>query len=126
VPKGYKRKVLIEAMSFHKLQDLCKKKGWVIPSMEDIINIEHESIWVSDKPKCFDDDDPNDYATLLFRNGKMTVANRNFKENCIVLKKDVCFWKDGKTECGYTVGDIGNDWKFCPYCSLKITEEKDY
>ncbi len=78
-------KTLVKKFSYNGLMDLCAKKGWRIPSSEDVKDesLEYETIWLSDEPE------KNDIETHAFvlDDGVMKTANKKFMYNAVVVRE---------------------------------------
>lgn len=77
-------KKLIAKVSYDQLQDICDKKGWRIPTFEEIKDFDYgyRTIWVSDEPER----DPNTHRSVL-DNGNMKISNRGFLYNAVVIRE---------------------------------------
>ncbi len=99
-----KFKALVKKFSYNQLKELCDKKDWMIPSLEDLKKItkeelkdigfdeDYDLVWINNdlyKEDLREYNDENYKYLYSLNHKKIIIANMRFIEKCIVIKKEI-------------------------------------
>ena len=84
-------KSLVKSFGFTSLALLCKKKGWRIPTLEEIRKhkdqLEYDVCWVSDLPPK--EEDKETHALLYnVKTDKVEVCSKNHRHSSVVVRNN--------------------------------------
>lgn len=92
--KTIKIKYLFKKFSWDQLKKTCIEQNWRIPTIEELKNAQIDEsmsyglVWTIDKP-THDNEDGTRKVMFSLKTGNTVQVNRNFIENCVVIKEKV-------------------------------------
>lgn len=84
-------KSLVKTFGFRELKDTMEKKGWELPSLEEVKhcshNMEHQECWISDLPQKKEDRETH---ALLYdkKLNKTFLVNKNNRYHVLIKRSE--------------------------------------